>query len=171
MDIVQLDLDMCPIVQLDVQCPIISIGHYPNPTLIPNDKQRKRVNEFLGYYECLLIGNSELSIPTISFSTARIDLHNIITRKTEVKEGKHLVLTKIKESPYIKNTSLFVITGKGQKIKKDINGVILNKGLSKRKSNYEEWTGTKFNEFPNWIQDVKRLLKGDPIKGLGTYEV
>uniref|UniRef100_U9T7S8 Uncharacterized protein n=1 Tax=Rhizophagus irregularis (strain DAOM 181602 / DAOM 197198 / MUCL 43194) TaxID=747089 RepID=U9T7S8_RHIID len=33
MDIVQLDLDICPIVQLDAQYPIKSIGHCPNPRL------------------------------------------------------------------------------------------------------------------------------------------
>src|SRR5688572_9532510 len=61
----------------------------------PNYKQRERENAFLGYYECLNLGNPELSIPTISLSTARIDLHIVKVRKTEVKEGKHLVLTKI----------------------------------------------------------------------------
>ena len=34
MNIIQLDLDICPIVQLDVQCPINIIGHCSNPTLI-----------------------------------------------------------------------------------------------------------------------------------------
>ncbi|GBB97772.1 hypothetical protein RclHR1_30610002 [Rhizophagus clarus] len=141
---------------------------------VPNKEQRERENKFLGYYECL-IDNSKLSIPTISISTARIDLHVVKSRKTEVEEGKHLVLTKIKESPSIKNTSILVITGKGRKIDRDDKGNIINekllKTLSKKKSNYEEWTGTKFNEFPGWMQKVKHLLDGEPIKGLGNYEV
>ncbi|CAB4462800.1 unnamed protein product [Rhizophagus irregularis] len=115
-------------------------------TFKPNEEQRKRVKNFLGYYECLIDNSklSNLSIPTISISTARIDLHKVINRKTDLKEGKHWVSTKIKESPCIKNTSLFVIT---------------------------EWTGTKFNEFPRWMQYVVHLLDGIPVKGLGNYEV
>jgi TPR repeat protein len=59
---------------------------------------------------------------------------------------------KIKESPYIKNTSIFVITGKGMK---------RNGG----------WSGKMFNQFPEWMQDVEHLLGGDTVKGLGSYEV
>ncbi|CAB5128508.1 hypothetical protein RhiirA5_503230 [Rhizophagus irregularis] len=140
-------------------------------TFKPNEEQRKRVKNFLGYYECLIDNSklSNLSIPTISISTARIDLHKVINRKTDLKEGKHWVSTKIKESPCIKNTSLFVITGKGKKVIKDSKGNLL--GLTKKKSNYEEWTGTKFNEFPRWMQYVVHLLDGIPVKGLGNYEV
>ncbi|PKC06204.1 hypothetical protein RhiirA5_400512 [Rhizophagus irregularis] len=144
--------------------------YYQDEAFIPNKKQRNRAKEFLGYYECL-IDNSKLSIPTISISTARIDLHKVITHKTALKEGKHCVITKIKESQYIINTSIFVITGKGRKIIRNDKGEVMNLMLSKKKSNYEEWTGVKFNEFPGWMQNVEHLLYGNPVKGLGTYEV
>jgi hypothetical protein len=111
----------------------------------PNDKLKKLEKAFLGYYECL-IDNSELSVPVTSFSTARIYLKGILTVR---EERKHMILTKIKESPYIKNTSLFVITGKGLKIK-------------------GEQTGKMFNEFSIWMQDAKHLLDGKPVKGVGT---
>ncbi|CAB4462739.1 hypothetical protein RhiirA1_472346 [Rhizophagus irregularis] len=111
---------------------------------VPNDKLKKIEDAFLGYYECL-IGNSESLIP---FSTARIDLHGTMI----LNEGKHLVLTKIKESPYLNNTSILFITGKGRK-------------------KMGEWTGKMFNGFPEWIQSVRHLLSEDPVKGLGSYEV
>ncbi|CAI2166374.1 10143_t:CDS:1 [Funneliformis geosporum] len=119
-----------------------------------NSEQRKRENAFLGYYECLNSGNSKLNIPTMSISTARIDLHEVISRKQVMKEGRHLILAKIKESPQIKNVSLFIITGKGRK-------------------RHGEFSGKKFNQFPAWMQDenIVNLLGGNPVKGLGTYEV
>ncbi|CAB4426951.1 unnamed protein product [Rhizophagus irregularis] len=111
---------------------------------VPNDKLKKIEDAFLGYYECL-IGNSESLIP---FSIARIDLHGTMI----LNEGKHLVLTKIKESPYLDNTSILFITGKGRK-------------------KMGERAGKMFNKFPEWMQDVRHLLSEDPVKGSGTYEV
>ncbi|CAG8717464.1 1289_t:CDS:2, partial [Funneliformis mosseae] len=120
---------------------------------VSKDKERKLEENFLGYYECLIPSNSELSIPKISLTTARIDLHE--TKTQEPEKAKYLVLTKIKESPYINNSSLFIITGKGSKIE---NG---------------GWTGKKFNEFPQWMQNdsIKDLIVENPVKGLGTYRV
>ncbi|CAI2163819.1 2701_t:CDS:2 [Funneliformis geosporum] len=84
----------------------------------------------------------------------RIDLHEIKTQ--EPAKAMYLVLTKIKESPYINSSSLFIITGKSLE-NKDRTGYI----------------GTKFNEFPHWMQhdSIKDLLVGKPVKGLGTYRV
>ena len=59
----------------------------------------------MGYYECLNSGNSELQIPKISLSTARIDLHG----GESVEEAERLVITKIKNSIYVENTSIFII--------------------------------------------------------------
>ncbi|RIA92668.1 hypothetical protein C1645_764440 [Glomus cerebriforme] len=133
----------------------------PNPTdvlrnakrdiknFISKDKQRKKENDFLGYYECL--NTSELLNPKISLSTARINLHE----GESVDEAKRLVITKIKNSPYVENSSIFIIPGKGNHMNSSNNPGILNKS------------------FPDWIKDdsVKHLINGDPVKGDGTYEV
>ncbi|CAB4375443.1 unnamed protein product [Rhizophagus irregularis] len=125
---------------------------------IDKEKDKKLEDNFLGYYECIIPNNKELSIPKIYLSTARIDLHEEKSENSE--KAKRLVLTKIKESPYnpFNNNiiSLFIITGK-----------------SKKNSNGTGWTGKKFNEFPNWMQDcsIKYLVNRTPVKGLGTYNV
>jgi TPR repeat protein len=126
---------------------------------IDKQKEKKLEDNFLGYYECLIPNNKELSIPKIYLSTARIDLHEEKSENPE--KAKRLVLTKIKESPFnpfINNKiiSLFIITGKS---KLNLNGT--------------GWTGIKYNEFPEWMQDdtVKHLINGTPVKGLGTYKV
>uniref|UniRef100_U9U415 HCP-like protein n=1 Tax=Rhizophagus irregularis (strain DAOM 181602 / DAOM 197198 / MUCL 43194) TaxID=747089 RepID=U9U415_RHIID len=113
-------------------------------------KEKRLEDNFLGYYECLIPSNKELSIPKIILSTARIDLHEEKSENPE--KAKRLVLTKIKESPFNpfnnKIVSLFIITGK-------------------------RWTGIKFNEFPEWMRDntIKHLINGTLMKGLGTYKV
>ncbi|CAI2162936.1 15722_t:CDS:1 [Funneliformis geosporum] len=118
---------------------------------IPNEKQKEREDAFLGYYECYSTGNSKLSIPKFSLSTARIDLHNMRTL-----EAKHLVLTKVKQSPYIGKASIFIITGKHDKI-----------------DGGSEYSGKMYNLFPEWMQDesIKYLIDEEPVRGLGTYEV
>ncbi|PKY50891.1 hypothetical protein RhiirA4_467620 [Rhizophagus irregularis] len=115
-----------------------------------NDKQRikkNKVNDFLGYYECL--NTSELLNPKITLSTARIDFHE----GESVDEAKNIVITKIKNVPYIENASLFIITGKG--------------------NSYWNSSGNLNKNFPEWIKDdsIKNLVDGEPIKGDGTYEV
>ncbi|CAB4388162.1 unnamed protein product [Rhizophagus irregularis] len=115
-----------------------------------NDKQRikkNKVNDFLGYYECL--NTSELLNPKITLSTARIDFHE----GESVDEAKNIVITKIKNVPYIENASLFIITGKG--------------------NSHWNSSGNLNKNFPEWIKDesIKNLVDGEPIKGDGTYEV
>jgi TPR repeat protein len=133
----------------------------PNPTdilrnvkkdiknFISNDKKRKKESDFLGYYECL--NTSELLNPKISLSTARINLHE----GESVDEAKRLVITKIKNAPYVDNVSLFIIPGKGNHINSSNIPGILNKSFS------------------DWMNDdsIKGLVDGNPIKGDGTYEV
>ncbi|CAG8500762.1 16448_t:CDS:1 [Funneliformis caledonium] len=118
---------------------------------IPNEKQKQRENAFLGYYECYSAGHPKLSIPKLSLSTARIDLHN-----SKILEAKHLVLMKIKQSPQIGNASIFFITGKHDKI-----------------DGGSEYSGKMYNLFPEWMQDdsIKCLIDEDPVRGVGTYEV
>uniref|UniRef100_U9TEH0 HCP-like protein n=1 Tax=Rhizophagus irregularis (strain DAOM 181602 / DAOM 197198 / MUCL 43194) TaxID=747089 RepID=U9TEH0_RHIID len=65
------------------------------------------------YYECL--NTSELLNPKITLSTARIDFHE----GESVDEAKNIVITKIKNVPYIENASLFIITVDGEPIKGD----------------------------------------------------
>ncbi|PKC56998.1 hypothetical protein RhiirA1_541834 [Rhizophagus irregularis] len=117
---------------------------------ITEDKQRKKengLNDFLGYYECL--NTSELLNPKISLSTARIDFHE----GESVDEAKNIVITKIKNVPYIENASLFIITGKG--------------------NSHWNSSGNLNKNFPEWIKDesIKNLVYGKPIEGDGTYEV
>ncbi|CAB4462683.1 unnamed protein product [Rhizophagus irregularis] len=133
----------------------------PNPTdilrnvkkdiknFISKDKQRKKENDFLGYYECR--NTTSLLNPKISLSTARINLHE----GESVDEARRLVITKIKNSPYLNNVSIFIITGKGNHMNSTNNPGILNKS------------------FLDWMKDdsIKNLVDGDPIKGDGTYEV
>ncbi|RIA98918.1 hypothetical protein C1645_800922 [Glomus cerebriforme] len=121
---------------------------------ISKESQKYLEDNFLGYYECLIPGNTELSIPKIFLSTARIDLHEEKTENPE--KAKRLVLTKIKESPFVENVSLFIITGK-----------------RKPNSSNTGWTGIKFNKFPDWMKDdsIKHLINGPPVKGLGTYKI
>ncbi|CAB4460290.1 HCP-like protein [Rhizophagus irregularis] len=126
--------------------------------LMAKQKEKRLEDNFLGYYECLIPSNKELSIPKIILSTARIDLHEEKSENPE--KAKRLVLTKIKESPFNpfnnKIVSLFIITGKS---KKNLSGT--------------GWTGIKFNEFPEWMRDntIKHLINGTLMKGLGTYKV
>ena len=83
-----------------------------------------------------------------------------MTQKKKSEKAKRLVLTKIKESPFNNNNnSLFIITGKG---KLNLNG-----------TGWSGWSGKKFNEFPEWMQDdsIKHLVSGIPVSGLGTYKV
>jgi tetratricopeptide (TPR) repeat protein len=83
-------------------------------------------------------------------STARINLHG-----ESVDKAKSLVITKIKNAPYVENASLFIIPGKGKHKNSSNNRGILNKS------------------FPEWMEDdsIKNLIDGEPIKGDGTYEV
>ncbi|CAB4386734.1 unnamed protein product [Rhizophagus irregularis] len=115
------------------------------------DKKRKsknRLNDFLGYYECL--NTSELLNPKISLFTARIDLHG-----ENVDEAKNLIITKIKNTPYVENASIFVIPGVGNHMNSTNNPGVLNES------------------FPVWIKDdsIKNLIDGEPVKGEGTYEI
>ncbi|POG67940.1 hypothetical protein GLOIN_2v1642838, partial [Rhizophagus irregularis DAOM 181602=DAOM 197198] len=94
----------------------------PNPTDILH-KQRKKENDFLGYYECR--NTTSLLNPKISLSTARINLHE----GESVDEARRLVITKIKNSPYLNNVSIFIITGKGNHMNSTNNPGILNKSF------------------------------------------
>ncbi|CAG8691032.1 12680_t:CDS:2 [Rhizophagus irregularis] len=136
-----------------------SIKKIPNPTdilrnvkkdiknFISKDKQRKKENDFLGYYECR--NTTSLLNPKISLSTARINLHE----GESVDEARRLVITKIKNSPYLNNVSIFIITGKGNHMNSTNNPGILNKS------------------FLDWMKDdsIKNLVDGDPIKGDAGY--
>ncbi|GBC29331.2 hypothetical protein GLOIN_2v1545986 [Rhizophagus irregularis DAOM 181602=DAOM 197198] len=125
---------------------------------IDKEKDKKLEDNFLGYYECIIPNNKELSIPKIYLSTARIDLHEEKSENSE--KAKRLVLTKIKESPYnpFNNNiiSLFIITGKHE-----------------QNSNGTGWTGIKYNKLPKWMLDdsIKYVVNCTPVKGLGTYNV
>ncbi|GBC00595.1 hypothetical protein RclHR1_03900012 [Rhizophagus clarus] len=126
---------------------------------IDKEKNKKLEDKFLGYYECIIPDNPELSIPKIYLSTARIDLHEEKSENSE--KAKRLVLTKIKESPVFNPfnnniITLFIITGKHQ-----------------QNSDGTGWTGIKYNKLPKWMVDdsIKDLVNCTPVKGLGTYNV
>jgi TPR repeat protein len=125
---------------------------------ISKQKDEKLEDNFLGYYECIIPNNMELSIPKFYLSTARIDLHE--EKSVNSEKAKRLVLTKIKENPFNPTnniiTSLFIITGKHE-----------------QNSTGTGWTGIKYNKLPKWIIDdsIKDLGNCTPIKGLGTYNV
>ncbi|GES97338.1 protein kinase [Rhizophagus clarus] len=96
------------------------------------------------------------SVETLSLENESLSLDNE-SKSEKSEKAKRLVLTKIKESPFNNNNnSLFIITGKG---KLNLNGT--------------GWSGKKFNEFPELMQDdsIKHLVSGIPVSGLGTYKV
>ena len=86
----------------------------------------------------------------ISLSTARLNLHE----GESVDESRRLVITKIKNSPYVENVSIFVIPGKGNHMNSSNNPGILNKN------------------FPDWMRNdsIKNLVDEEPVKGEGTLK-